>query len=177
MLAVAKERTTGGGIEYVQAFAEDAHVEPGSVDLVVTILALHYVEDFVGVVKSVWNWLKQPGEFVMIVEHPVLTAPDPWEGYTVDERGVEQAWLLTHYFDEGAREVEWYIPGVIMYHRRIDTMLNALIARGFVIQQVLEPTPTPQVVAEHPRSRGDSIRPGVLGVRGLKPAAHFANSS
>jgi SAM-dependent methyltransferase len=177
MLAVARERTGGDGIEYVRAFAEDAQVELGSVDLVVTILALHYVEDFIGVTGSVWNWLKRPGEFVMIVEHPVATAPDPWEGYTTDESGVEQAWLLTNYFQEGAREVEWYIPGVIKYHRRIDTMINALIAQGFVIDQVLEPTPSPQVVAAHPRSRGDSIRPGVLGVRALKPAAHFANLS
>lgn len=177
MLTVAKERTSGDGIEYVQAFAEDAQVEPGSADLVVTILTLHYVEDFVGVVRSVWNWLKRPGEFVMIVEHPVATAPDPWQGYTTVEGGVEQAWLLTHYFDEGEREVEWYIPGVIKYHRRIDTMINVLIAEGFVIEQVLEPTPSSQVVVEHPRSRGDRIRPGVLGVRALKPAVHFANPS
>ena len=177
MLAVARERAGGDGIEYVQAFAEDAQVELGSVDLVVTILALHYVEDFIGVVGSVWNWLKRPGEFVMIVEHPVATAPNPGEGYTTDEGGVEQAWLLTVYFHEGAREVEWYIPGVIKYHRRIDTMLNALIGQGFVIEQVLEPTPSPQAVAEHPRSLGDSIRPSVLGVRASKPAAHFANPS
>lgn len=177
MLSVAKSRTSGDGIEYVRAFAEDAQVDPGSADLVVTILALHYVEDFVGVVRSVWNWLQSLGEFVMIVEHPVATAPDPWQGYTTDEAGVEQAWLLTHYFDEGKREVEWYIPDVLQYHRRIDTMMNALIAQGFVIEQVLEPAPDPLIVAEHPRSRGDSIRPGVLGVRALKPAADIANPS
>jgi SAM-dependent methyltransferase len=176
MLAFARERTTGPGIEYVRAFAEDAHIEQVSVDLVVTILALHYVKDFTGVVRSVWNWLRPGGEFVMIVEHPVATAPDPSEGYTMDGN-TERAWLLTHYFDEGKREMEWYVPGVIKYHRRLDTMANALIAQGFLIEQFLEPTPTPEAVAEHPRSRGDSIRPGVLGVRVLKPADHFANPS
>jgi SAM-dependent methyltransferase len=176
MLAVARERTTGDVIEYVQAFAEDVSLETGSIDLVVTILALHYVEDFAAVLRSIWSWLRNGGEFVMIVEHPVATAPDPWEGYTMDG-DVEQAWLLTHYFDEGRREVEWYIPGVIKYHRRLDTMTNALIRQGFEIAQFLEPAPTPEVVAEHPRSRGDSIRPGVLGIRALKPPAHFANRS
>jgi SAM-dependent methyltransferase len=82
MLAVARERTTGPGIDYVRAFAEDAHIEQGSVDLVVTILALHYIEDFSGVVRSVWTWLRPGGEFVMIVEHPVATAPDPAERAT-----------------------------------------------------------------------------------------------
>lgn len=176
MLAVARQRTTGDGIEYEQAFAEDAEVESDSTDLVVSILALHYVEDLESVLQSIWNWLRREGEFVMIVEHPVATAPDPWEGYTMDG-DEEQAWLLTHYFDEGERRVEWYIPGVIKYHRRIDTMANALIKQGFVIEQVLEPTPTPEVVAEHPRSRGDSIRPGVLGIRVRKPGGHFDRSS
>ncbi len=45
MLAVAKERTSGTGIEYVRAFAEDAQVEPASADLVVTILALDYDDE------------------------------------------------------------------------------------------------------------------------------------
>jgi hypothetical protein len=56
-------------------------------------------------------------------------------------------------------------------------MTNALIDQGFVIEQMLEPAPTPQIVAEHPLSRGDSIRPGVLGIRVRKPAARFANPS
>ena len=177
MLAVARERTTGGGIEYVRAFAEDADVRANSVDLVVTILALHYVEDFAGVLRSVWYWLRPSGgEFVMIVEHPVATAPDPWKGYTMDGEQ-EEAWLLTDYFDEGERETEWYIPGVIKYHRRIDTMANTLIRQGFVLRQFYEPAPTLDVVAEHPRSRGDSIRPGVLGIRAQKPLTHFANPS
>ena len=176
MLHVARERNSGDRIQYVQAFAEDAKVDPQSVDLVVSILALHYVEDFEPVLASVWDWLRPGGEFVYVAEHPVVTAPDPWEGYTTTDDDVEVAWLLTHYFDEGKRESEWYIPGVIMYHRRLDTVVNALIGQGFVIEQLLEPAPTADVVAEHPRSRGDSIRPGVLGVRSSKPD-HFANPS
>ena len=68
------------------------------------------------------------------------------------------------YFDEGVREQEWYVPGVIKYHRKLATMVNSLIELGFVIEKVCEPSPTPEVVAEHPRNRGDSIRPGVLGI-------------
>jgi SAM-dependent methyltransferase len=170
MLAVAAERTDDDGITYVQAFAEDAQVAPSSADLVVSILALHYVEDFDGVVASVWEWLRPRGEFVLIVEHPVATAPDPSAGYTMSGE-IEQAWLLSGYFDEGKREAEWYIPGVIKYHRRIDTMINALIRQGFRIEQMLEPTPSREVAAEHPRSRGDTVRPGVLGVRVRKPQA------
>jgi SAM-dependent methyltransferase len=174
MLSVARERTADDNITYIQAFAEDAEVAPETVDVVVSILALHYVADFDGVVASVRDWLKPEGEFVAIVEHPVATASDPWEGYTMD--GDEEiAWLLTHYFEEGRREREWYVPGVIKYHRRLDTIVNSLIRHGLVIEQLAEPCPRPEVVAEHPRSRGDSIRPGILGIRARKPTPRFAN--
>src|SRR6267143_1256863 len=126
MLAVARERTNDERITYVKAFAEDAEVEPGGIDVVVSILALHYIADFDSVVASVRDWLAPGGQFVMIVEHPVATASDPWEGYTM-EGDAEAAWLLTHYFDESIREQEWYIPGVIKYHRKLDTMVNTLI--------------------------------------------------
>lgn len=168
MLAVARERTSDDEIAYVQAFAEDAEVEEGTAEVVVSILALHYVADFDGVVSAVHGWLVSGGRFVLIVEHPVATAPDPSEGYTM-EGDTEVAWLLTHYFNEGSREQEWYIPGVIKYHRKIDTMVNSLIDRGFVIERLSEPSPTAEVAAEYPRSRGDSIRPGVLGIRARKP--------
>jgi SAM-dependent methyltransferase len=176
MLAVARDRTADDNITYVRAFAEDAEIAPGTVDVVVSILALHYVADFDEVVASVCDWLRPDGEFVAIVEHPVATASDPWEGYTMDG-DKETAWILTHYFDEGIREQEWYIPGVIKYHRRLDTMVNSLIAHGLAIEQLAEPCPAPEIVEEHPRSRGDSIRPGVLGIRARKPPARFANPS
>src|SRR5262245_7284997 len=56
-LEVAAERTEDDGITYLRAFAEDAEVDPQSVDLVVSILALHYVEDLEAVLRSVWSWL------------------------------------------------------------------------------------------------------------------------
>jgi SAM-dependent methyltransferase len=167
MLAAARERTEDDGITYIQAFAEEAEVEPETIDVVVSILALHYVEDFDGALTSVRDWLVPGGRFVMIVEHPVATAPDPGSGYTM-KGDAEEAWLLTDYFDEGVREQEWYVPGVIKYHRKLATMVNSLIGLGFLIERVSEPSPTPEVVAEHPRSRGDSIRPGVLGIRARK---------
>jgi ubiquinone/menaquinone biosynthesis C-methylase UbiE len=177
MLEVARERTADPEIEYIQAFAEDALVAPESVDVVVSILALHYVANHEQVLRAVAQWLVAGGIFVLIVEHPVSTAQDPWVGYTMDG-DVETAWLLSNYFDEGKREQEWYIPGVVKYHRKTDTTVNALIGAGFEIEYLSEPAPTKEVVEEHPRSRGDLIRPGLLGVRARKgPAPHSANPS
>jgi SAM-dependent methyltransferase len=176
MLAVAHDRTDDHGITYVRAFAEDAEIASGTVDVVVSILALHYVSDLDKVLASIYEWLGPDGEFIAIVEHPVNTASDPGGRYIMDG-DEEAAWILNHYFDEGIREQEWYIPGVIKYHRKLDTMINSVIAHGFAVEQLAEPCPTSEIVVEHPRSRGDSIRPSVLGIRARKPSARFANPS
>jgi len=165
MLRLARERTSEPRVTYLHAFAEEAELPPGSTDLVVSILALHYVADFAGVVRRVADWLVPTGVLVVIVEHPVFTAPGP-SSFLIED-GIEVAWPVNRYFDEGVREHEWYIPGVIKYDRRDDTIVNAIIDAGFDIERLAEPSPT-SVGERGPRSRGELIRPALLGVRGRK---------
>jgi SAM-dependent methyltransferase len=167
MLALARERTTDRSISYVRTFAEDADLPAESVDVVVSILALHYVAEFAQVVESIARWLVPGGVLVAVVEHPVATSQDPHEGFTM-ESDVKVAWPVNHYFDEGERKTEWYVEGVVKYHRRIDTMLNTIIAAGFEIERVSEPAPTREAARKHARSRGGLVSPDVLGVRGRK---------
>jgi SAM-dependent methyltransferase len=164
MLALAVERTDDLQITYLRAFAEDAERPDLSADVVGSVLALHYVEDFARVVEKVARWLVPGGIFVFVVEHPVATAPKPRDGFLL-AHGIEVAWPLNHYFDEGAREQEWFVPGVVKYHRPLATILNTCLDAGFSIERLAEPAPAPEMVARDPRSRGDVIRPSVLGVR------------
>lgn len=167
MLRLARERTTDPRITYLKAFAEEAELPAGSADVVVSILALHYVADFEKVITRIARWLVAAGVLVIIVEHPVFTAPHPATGFLMED-GVEVSWPLNSYFDEGVREQEWYIPGVIKYHRRVDTIVNAIIDAGFEVERLAEPSPTRELVEQHPRSRGELIRPALLGVRARK---------
>jgi SAM-dependent methyltransferase len=164
MLALAAERTDDAQITYVRAFAEDAERPDHSADVVGSLLALHYVEDFACVVENVARWLVPGGVFVFVVEHPVATAPKPRDEFLLADE-VEVAWPLHHYFDEGVREHDWLVPGVVRYHRPLATLLNACLDAGFAIERLAEPAPAPETVARNPRSRGDVIRPSVLGVR------------
>jgi SAM-dependent methyltransferase len=167
MLELARERTTDRSISYARAFAEDAQVPAESVDVVVSILALHYVADFARVVESIARWLVPGGVFVAVVEHPVATSQDPHDGFTM-EGDVKVAWPVNHYFDEGERKTEWYVDGVVKYHRRVDTTLNTIIAAGLEIMRVSEPAPTKEDACKHARSRGGVISPDVLGIRARK---------
>ena len=58
--------------------------------------------------------------------------------------------LLTDYAAEGKREVTWFVDGVIKFHRRTDTILNTLIANGFMICRVLEPSVSAEVIDREP---------------------------
>ena len=68
MLALAAgEGDFGGVITYHHCAVEDWEAAPGSYDLVVSSLALHYVEDVRPVFANVARWLSPGGVFVFSV--------------------------------------------------------------------------------------------------------------
>src|SRR5262249_3005936 len=74
MLEVCRERTGDIRISYVRAFAEEVEFPAASVDVVVSVLALHYVADLDPVLAAIAGWLDCRGSFVKIVEHPIFTS-------------------------------------------------------------------------------------------------------
>lgn len=169
MIAVARQEHADPRIEYRVAAIEDLQLAPGSVDLVVSSLALHYVADYGVVVRNVAQWLAPGGHFVYTVHHPILSATREDECWVRDEQGNVRHWALDDYADEGRRELEWLVPGVIVYHRTLATLLNTLIERGLAIERVLEPEPLAEAVAAQPRLANERRRPPFLLVRSRKP--------
>lgn len=74
MLRQVKKMTDDSLITYVNSPIEDFEVEPKTVDLVVSSLTLHYVENLDGLLNKVFTWLANKGQFVFSVEHPMTTA-------------------------------------------------------------------------------------------------------
>ena len=74
MLAVARQKTSAPNVEYRCCAIEDADFADGSFDIVLSSLALHYVEDYTGVVQNVHRMLRPGGVFLFSCEHPVFTA-------------------------------------------------------------------------------------------------------
>lgn len=70
MLELARERTADSRVEYRRSFAEDLRVADGSVDLVVSSLAFHYIADLGGTVASIVGWLRPGGRLLESMEHP-----------------------------------------------------------------------------------------------------------
>jgi ubiquinone/menaquinone biosynthesis C-methylase UbiE len=159
MLALARERTDSPAVTYRQAFAEDVAVEDAGFDLVVSSLALHYVADLGSLLTRVTGWLRPGGWLVASMEHPMRTA-DP-------EHSLEPG-LVDHYADEGSRDQSWLVDGVVKYHRRVSTILNAVMAAGLDLRAVAEPTPAPSALAARPDLDRHRRRPAILALAAVR---------
>jgi SAM-dependent methyltransferase len=159
MLALARQRTSDRRVHYEQAFAEDFVLPPGTVGLVVSSFALHYVADLAALLNKVSSWLSRGGLFVASMEHPVITAA-PEAGRSLG--------VVDRYFDEGQRVTQWLTNGVIKHHRTVSTIVNAVIDAGLTIERLDEPTPTIDAMQQRPDLDRHSRRPSILLVRAVR---------
>jgi 2-polyprenyl-3-methyl-5-hydroxy-6-metoxy-1,4-benzoquinol methylase len=168
MLEVARGQRAHPRITYVQQSIEAADFPPNRFDLVVSSLALHYVEDYAGVVRRIGAWLASGGILAFSTEHPVFAARASDDGWVRDADGEPQAWTIDRYGVEGVRERHWFREGVVKYHRTVSTLLNGLIDAGLVVERVLEPAPDDEMLRDHPEWIQERKRPTFLLVRARK---------
>ena len=102
-----------------------------------------------------------PGAFlVFTAEHPIyMAAADPRWMQDGDGR---KTWPVNRYFIEGERRTDWYVKGVLKYHRTIGSTLNALIGAGFAIRRLEEFSPTPDQIASAPELADELERPMMM---------------
>jgi SAM-dependent methyltransferase len=159
MLDRARKSTPDAAIEYRRQAIEDIDFSPGEFDVVISSLALHYVERFDIVCEKVQRCLKPGGDFIFSVEHPVFTARAAQDWY-YDEQGKALHWPLDNYQQEGLRKTRFLgNDDVIKYHRTIATQVNTLIGAGFRITRLLEPPPAQEILNKHPEYKDELRRP------------------
>jgi SAM-dependent methyltransferase len=169
MLAEARRRTKDPAIRYEQASIEALAAEPGTFDLAISSLALHYVADYPAAVRRVAAALAPGGRFVFSVEHPMCTAMGVYEWHR-DAAGAELHWPVDRYREEGRRDTRWFVDGVVKYHRTVATYVNGLIDAGLVLARLEEPPPLPAAVAARPELDLQRRRPPFLLLAADKPA-------
>jgi SAM-dependent methyltransferase len=160
MLDEARRLTHDSGIAYLHCAIEDYVPEQNSFDLVVSSMALHYIADYRSVVLHTFSALRSGGRFIFSVEHPVCTANPV--GWVPDERGQEKYWPLDRYQEEGERSTQWFVHGVLKYHRTIAAYVDTLLAAGFRLEYLDEPQPTTEAMETRPELQLHCRRPPVL---------------
>ncbi len=157
MLALAR-RQSGDEIEFVVGNAADlAPVLGREFDLVVSNFGLSDIDDLDGVCRSVGRVLVPGGRFVFSILHPCFQGAGAVSG----------SWPANGtYYDEGfwradgSRSTLRQVVGA--NHRMLSTYLNALVAAGLVVDEVVEPRPEEAWAAAAP---GTASQPVYLVIR------------
>ena len=168
MILEAKKRIKDPRATFAVIPTEDFEAEENSFDLVVSSMCFHYIEDIRPIFEKVALSLKENGHFIFSVEHPICTSIlAGW--YTADDTP-KKHWPVDDYKLEGQRVSNWFINGVIKYHRTIETYINELIDSGLSIKRLLEPGPLEEVLTERPELSDHMRRPPILVISGTKIA-------
>lgn len=110
-------------------------------ELVISRLALHYVEDYLSIFRKVFQSLKPSGRFVFSALHPVITSSNR----AAREDGLRLDWIVDDYFVTGKRNVAWMKSEVVQYHRTIEDYFSGLQSAGFTIESLRESRPRPEL--------------------------------
>jgi 2-polyprenyl-3-methyl-5-hydroxy-6-metoxy-1,4-benzoquinol methylase len=167
MLAYANANHSDPGITYQRLAIEDIDFAAGEFDVVISSLALHYVEQFDAVCRKVQHCLAAGGTFVLSVEHPIFTARAA-QDWHYGPGGERIHWPVDDYQEEGQRVARFLDHDVVKYHRTIASYMNALIEAGFLITKIAEPQPTQEALEKYPDMKDETRRPIFLLISTIK---------
>lgn len=167
MLGKAREINNDVKIEYMNSSIEEVVIKKDYFDVVISSLVFHYIKDFNSVCKKVYDGLKDDGDFVFSVEHPIFTAEGKQEWYS-DDAGDIMHWPVDNYFIEGKRTSNFLGEEVIKYHKTLTTYINTLLKCGFEIKEVIEPMPPKEMLEEIHGMKDELRRPMMLLISARK---------
>ena len=165
MAAAARETLAGTAGRLVESTIEAWEYPPDAFDLVVSRLALHYVDDVGAVCRQVARTLVEGGRFVFSVEHPVITSCD--RGWPAGTQ--RQDWLVDEYHVPGRRVTSWLGGEVVKYHRTVEEYFRLLQAAGFTIEGLREGRPRRELLASEETYRRRLRIPLFLLLAARKP--------
>ncbi|CAN7410200.1 class I SAM-dependent methyltransferase [Rossellomorea sp. LjRoot5] len=170
MITRALQENKDENIKYVCSPIEDLTFPTEPFDLIVSSLAIHYIEDYESLIRKLHTFLKPGGLLIYSIEHPVVTARKDMKNWWENADGDRLHWAIDHYREEGKREQHWYVDGVIKYHRTIPTLVNGLISHGFMLEKMHEPLPTEEGIKLMPSLKNEERRPSFLIIISRKTA-------
>ncbi len=166
MINRARAMTEHPAVNYQIADLQNLELPAGSFDLVYSSLAFHYIQDFARLTGMMYTALAPLGALVFTIEHPIyMAAANP--RWTLDQDG-RKSWPISDYSLEGVRRTNWFVDGVVKYHRTLATTLNTLIQAGFVIDRLEEFAPSGAQVAQSPGLKEELDRPMFLLISARK---------
>lgn len=170
MLERAASMTDDPHILYRRLAIEDIDFSEREFDVVLSSLAMHYIEDFDAISRTVNRCLATGGHFVLSVEHPIFTARAA-QDWHYGPQGEKLHWPVDDYHAEGPRQARFLDHDVVKYHRTVAAYINALIDAGFGLDRFSELRPTLEMLERNPAWREEVRRPMFLLMGAVKRRA------
>jgi SAM-dependent methyltransferase len=153
MVRLAQQRAGDRAVVHHHRLGEPlTFVDDATVDVVVSALVWHYVDDRLGALREFHRVLREGGRVVISSGHPT----DDWlrdGGSYFEVRHKAEYWSSLD-----ATFASWHLP--------LTVLCDEFAGAGFVIERLLEPRPTPEARATDP---GDyerlMTRPGFIVFR------------
>lgn len=130
LINLAKKRLKTTNIRVANLENPLDFIEDGSVDVIVSSLVLHYIENWFSVFTEFNRILKPDGKIVFSIHHP------------------HQDWYwfeLNNYFQKILCEDTWNFDGhqltVQVYHRTLQEVFDTISQTHFYVEKLLEPSP------------------------------------
>lgn len=146
---VREARRRAGGVAYLRAGASEIPVADASFDAVIACLVFEHIRELDSAIAEVSRVLEPDGRFILMLNHPLLQAPN--SGWIDDQilYPPEQYWRVGPYLVE-VESIEEVQKGVFIpfIHRPLSRYVNALAANGLYLTEMLEPSPPPGFLAK-----------------------------
>ena len=165
MIEEAKKRNSGQKIEYQVCGINEFDYAANEWDVVISNLALHYIQDLDQVYRNVYKTLKPNGVFLFNIEHPVFTSGVN-QDWIYDEDGKPMYWPVDNYFMPGERTTHFLGCEVVKQHHTMTQIVMGLINNGFSLE-VLEDVQPPKEMMHIPGMIDELRRPMMLLVKAI----------
>ena len=137
MALLAKEALRGTLGTIIQETMEKYPFPEDKFDLVTSRFAIHYVADIEELFGKVHGALKEQGQFLFSVQHPLTTSSFA----SKLSGGKKENWIVDDYFIQGERKEPWINKIVVKHHRTIEHYYTALTNAGFKVTALREGEP------------------------------------
>ena len=171
--SVAAQRA--GGPQYLCASGAQLPFRDAVIDVAVACLVFEHIADLDRAMTEVARVVRPGGSFLLLLNHPLLQTPG--SGWIDDQvlEPPEQYWRVGEYLTE-AESLEQVEAGVFIrfFHRPLSRYLNGLRDVGFVLCEMLEPSPPPGFLKRAEEYEAAATIPRLMALR-LRRSAPEAN--
>lgn len=156
MIEIAKKKTPRDlQIDYRYGNCEDLNfLEDKTFDLIVSNMVIQDLADYEKALQEMYRLLIDGGHFIFSILHPCFVTPE--SGWEKTKDGEKLHWNVDKYFYEGVYEQKLGDKEkMLLFHRTLTSYVNAIIRAGFILEGVVEPKPSEEMIEKYPSFEED----------------------